>query len=86
MMKRRMLMLVFAGLFSGAVLAYTCPAYIDMIDDSLEMADQLGLDDATVDQIKSLRDEGKRHHEAGDHEEAIAALDQALALIEGSQY
>lgn len=61
--------------------AHSCPSYIEMIDQSLEQADETGLSEETVEEVRELRDEGEEHHEAGRHDEAITALDQALALL-----
>ena len=79
---KKMLMVLVMMSAPALAWAHTCPAYVDMIDESLTMAEELGLDDATVAEVEELRDEGKAYHEQGDHDSAIAALDQALALLE----
>lgn len=63
------------------VWAHNCPSYIEMINQSLEQADQRGLSEETVEEVRELRDEGRTHHEAGRHDQAIAVLDEALALL-----
>ncbi|MDQ2070245.1 hypothetical protein [Natronospira bacteriovora] len=80
-MKKLLLMFVLV-LAPTLAWAHTCPAYVDMIDESLAMAEEMGLDEQTVEEIEALRDQGKAYHEAGDHDQAIAVLDQALGLIE----
>lgn len=77
-------MTVFMVLFALPMLAWshTCPAYIEMIDESL---DQMEVDADTEAEVSELRDEGEALHEDGDHEGAIDKLDQALALLEGQQ-
>lgn len=62
--------------------SHNCPSYIELINQSLDQAEQAGLSEQTVEEVEALRDEGKEHHEAGEHDEAIEALDQALALLE----
>ncbi|MEA5445146.1 hypothetical protein VCB98_04835 [Gammaproteobacteria bacterium AB-CW1] len=81
-MIKRMLILMVLMALPALAWAHTCPAYEDMINESLEMAEEMGLSDETVTEIESLRDEGMRHHEEGDHDTAIALLDEALSLIE----
>lgn len=62
--------------------SHNCPSLIELIDQSLEQADQMGLSEETVEEVRELRDEGQTHHEAGRHDQAIEALDQALARLE----
>lgn len=81
-MKKMLLILVMTAMPAFAW-AHSCPSYVDMINESLGMSDELGLDDATVEEIEELRDQGLAHHEEGEHDRAIAALDQALGMIEG---
>jgi len=81
MLKRFLILMVLAAL-PALAWAHTCPAYMEMIDDSLDMAEEMGLSEDTVAEVQALRDEGERHHEEGDHDSAIATLDQALALLE----
>ncbi len=76
---------VFMLLFGLPMLAWshTCPALVDMINESLE---QVELDSDTRAEVERLRDRGEAAHEDGDHEKAIEKLDEALSLLEGDMY
>lgn len=80
-MKRFLIIMVLSAL-PALAWAHTCPAYVEMINESLEMSEEMGLSEETVAEVKNLRDEGKQHHEQGEHDQAIAVLDEALALLE----
>lgn len=75
-------MTLFAALLALPTLAWAdlCPAYMEMIDDSLE---QQQVDAETEEEVLELRDEGEALCEEGDEEAAIQVFDQALALLEG---
>lgn len=77
-------MTVFMMLFALPVLAWahTCPAYVEMIDESLA---QMEVDADVEAEVIELRDQGEALHEDGDHEAAVEKLDQALGLLEGEQ-
>lgn len=81
-MRRMWWLVLLVFMLPGFAWAHSCPSYVQLIDDSLEQSEQMGLSDEAVEEIKSLRDEGERLHEEGKHEESIAKLDEALALLE----
>ncbi len=85
-MPRSILIWIVAGLLtllaSAPVHAGNCPPLIQLVEDTLEISDALGLDDATVADIEALRDEAEAKHEAGDDRACVETIDSALALLE----
>lgn len=70
---------VLLGLASPA-LATECPGLWLQINEKTQVAHLSEADNA---KLAELRQEGETHHHAGEHAEAIAALNQALALLNG---
>lgn len=72
-MKRLFVATIFAFAFAGPAFAGHCPKDIQAIDAAL--AEQ------NNPEAKALRDEGQQLHEAGNHEESLAALHQAMDIL-----
>ena len=80
-MKRTSLLIALAAslaLASGAALAGSCPKVMKVIDDALPAAK---LDAAKMDEVKKLRAEGETLHKAGKHDDSMAALGKAKAIL-----
>lgn len=60
-----------------------CPPLIELVDEILEMASDLGLNQSQQDEINQLRAEAVRHRDAGDDRQCVITIDRALAIIEG---
>ncbi|QSP94060.1 hypothetical protein LPB19_12765 [Marinobacter salinisoli] len=75
---RYLIALVLSTLLIGTASAGQCPALVSEIDQKLETAQ---LDPETEQNVKSLRDEGERLHEQGDHSESVRTLKEALEMI-----
>jgi uncharacterized protein len=77
---KRMLALAAALLFASATaLAFHCPKDMAAIDAAL--AKNPKLSDADMAQVKKLRAEGEAAHKAGNHQEAVDKLGQALKIL-----
>jgi hypothetical protein len=71
-------------LFSVTALAQdNCPPLIELVDEILEMANDLGLDRSKQEEIRELRAQAIQHRDAGDDRQCVITIDRALAIIEG---
>ncbi len=66
-------------LFSAPALALRCPGDIAKIDEALAAVSDLSVDE--YNEIMDLRFAGEARHEAGKHDEAVAALAKALDIL-----
>lgn len=60
--------------------AAQCPADMAKIDAALAQDHQLS--DAQLAEVERLREEGERLHDAGQHQESVEALAQAMAILD----
>jgi hypothetical protein len=63
---------------AGPALAGSCPTLAAKAEEALKTAT---LDDATKAKVTELIATGKAEHEAGEHPESEAALNEALKLV-----
>jgi hypothetical protein len=75
---RAILALAFALAFASPALAFHCPADMAAIDAALETAE---LSEADLAKVKELRAQGEELHEAGQHQEAVDTLAEAMAIL-----
>lgn len=65
--------------FSGAALAFHCPADMQKIDDAISKNPKLS--PAQMAEVKKFRAEGETLHKAGKHQESVDTLAKAMALL-----
>lgn len=65
--------------FSGAVLAFHCPADMKKIDAALEKKSTLSAEQ--VNEVKKLRADGEVLHKAGKHQESVDTLAKAMKIL-----
>ena len=75
----RLFLLFAAVVFSSAVFAMHCPQDMARIDAILESNPPT--DEAVLDRVVALRAQGEELHDAGQHEESVAVLSEALGLL-----
>ena len=63
---------------SGPAFAFHCPADIAKIDAALQTA---SLSDADKAKVMELRNEGERLHQAGQHQQSVDTLAQAMQIL-----
>ena len=78
-MKSRLLVAISALVFSGAALAFHCPADMKKIDEAL--AKNPKLTDAQMTEVKKYRAEGETLHKAGKHQESVDTLGKAMKIL-----
>jgi len=71
--------LLFGLFLAGTVAASQCPSLVAKVDSQLESAQQL--DRETIENIKTLRDQGQTLHEQGKHDESVKILKEALSMF-----
>ena len=64
---------------AGPAYAFGCPGLIAEIDNALPTASTLTA--AQLEEVTRLRDEGAALHEANQHNQAMATLNEARALL-----
>lgn len=65
--------------FSGAALAFHCPADMKKIDAALEKKPALSAEQ--LSEVKKLRADGEALHKAGKHQESVDTLAKAMKLL-----
>jgi hypothetical protein len=75
---KRLAMTVALALAAGAAFAHNCPNEMRAIDAALPKAN---LDADKAAQVKKLRADGEQLHKAGKHDESMAALGKAKAIL-----
>jgi hypothetical protein len=78
-MKSRIALAAGALLFSGAALAFHCPADMKKIDEAL--AKNPKLTEAQMAEVKKQRAEGEALHKAGKHQESVDTLAKAMKTL-----
>ncbi len=77
----KFLLVLLATMFiSVATFASSCPRLMAEIDNRL--AEGPMLDAEVIEAVIVLRTEGEAAHQQGNHDEAMAALEEALEIIE----
>ncbi|MCX7148694.1 MAG: hypothetical protein NTY05_04685 [Rhodocyclales bacterium] len=77
-MKRFMTLLAMM-IFSGAALAFHCPADMKKIDAALDKKPTLSAEQMA--EVKKLRTDGEAFHKAGKHQEAVDTLAKAMKIL-----
>lgn len=72
-------LLLALALIAAPAYAMQCPQTMAKIDQIL--ANDPPPDDETLRRVTELRTEGQEAHEAGDHQEAVDKLGEALSLL-----
>jgi hypothetical protein len=78
-MKSRIVLVAGVLLFSGAALAFHCPADMKKIDEAL--AKNPKLTEAQMTEVKKQRVEGEALHKAGKHQESVDTLAKAMKTL-----
>ena len=65
--------------FSGAALAFHCPADMKKIDAALDKKPMLSA--AQMSEVKKLRTDGEALHKAGKHQESVDTLAKAIKIL-----
>ena len=76
---RKLTLALVLALGSAAALAGHCPMDMKQIDDALAANPKLTAQQ--LDEVKKLRAEGEALHKAGKHEESVAELGKAKAIL-----
>ena len=76
---KRLLALAASLAFSGAALAFHCPADMKKIDAAL--AKNPTLSAADMEAVKKYRAEGEALHAAGKHQESVDTLAKAMKIL-----
>ena len=78
-MKVNHIVLALAVALPCVVYAHDCPNLMAEIDAALAKKPQI--DAQTMSEIRALRIDGESLHAAGEHDESMEALNEALALL-----
>ncbi len=65
--------------FSGAALAFHCPADMKKIDAAIEAKPTLSAE--MLSEVKKLRADGEALHKAGKHQESVDTLAKAMKIL-----
>lgn len=65
--------------FSGAALAFHCPADMKKIDAALDKKPTLSAEQ--MSEVKKLRTDGEALHKAGKHQESVDTLAKAMKIL-----
>ena len=79
MLLRTIAVATVVAFLSAPALAGQCPAMIGQIDAAL--ASTPGLSDEDKAKVMELRDKGEELHNAGNHDESVATLAEAKAIL-----
>jgi hypothetical protein len=80
---RRLAVFLTATLLSAPLWATQCPADMAKIDSML--ASNPPSDPTVLAQVQQLRAEGEELHNAGNHDQSVQVLGEALQLLEASE-
>ncbi|MBI3094105.1 MAG: hypothetical protein HYY97_04475 [Rhodocyclales bacterium] len=78
MMKKWMTLMALMA-FSGAALAFHCPADMKKIDAALDKKPMLSAEQ--MSEVKKLRTDGEALHKAGKHQESVDTLAKAMKIL-----
>ncbi len=76
---KKLMTLMLLMVFSGAALAFHCPADMKKIDAALDKKPALSADQ--VSEVKKLRADGEVLHKAGKHQESVDTLAKAMKIL-----
>ena len=68
-------------LFTTSAFSYSCPMLWGEVDELLKTAESNGKNTAQIEEIKTLRDKGKKAHDEGSHEMSEIFLKKALNIL-----
>jgi hypothetical protein len=80
---RRILVFISALLLSAAAFGASCPALMAQIDARLDANG--ALDEETRAQVQELREEGEAHHRAGQHDQSMQKLGEAIQKLDDAE-
>lgn len=78
MLRKTLIAAAALTLIAAPALAFHCPADMAKIDAAMQTA---SLTPEQETQVKELRAKGQQLHEAGNHDESIKVLAQAMAIL-----
>ena len=70
-------------LFTTSAFPYSCPMLWGEVDELIKNAKDSGKTAAQIKEAQTLRDEGKKAHDEGNHEMSEIILNKALAILKG---
>ena len=70
-------------LYTTSAFSYSCPMLWGEVDELLKTAKDSGKTAAQIKEVQTLRDEGKKAHDEGNHEMSEIILNKALAILKG---
>ena len=76
---KKLITLISMMVFSGAALAFHCPADMKKIDAALEKKPALSAEQ--LSEVKKLRADGETLHKAGKHQESVDTLGKAMKML-----
>lgn len=77
---KHIIVLLATMLISAAAIAGSCPRLMSEIDNRLAAGPML--DAEIVEEVIILRTQGEAAHQQGDHDQAMAALEEALEILD----
>ncbi|HXK53847.1 MAG TPA: hypothetical protein PK405_04105 [Hyphomicrobiales bacterium] len=78
MFKKTLVAAAAFAFIAGPAFAFHCPADMAKIDAAMTTAT---LDDAAKAKVTELRAQGEELHKAGNHEESVKVLAEAMAIL-----
>ena len=76
---KKLMTLIALMAFSGATLAFHCPADMKKIDAALDAKPMLSAE--KMSEVKKLRADGEVLHKAGKHQESVDTLAKAMKIL-----
>ena len=70
-------------LYTTSAFSYSCPMLWGEVDELIKNAKDSGKTAAQIKEAQTLRDEGKKAHDEGNHEMSEIILNKALAILKG---
>ena len=70
-------------LYTTSAFSYSCPMLWGEVDELLKTAKDSGKTAAQIKEVQTLRDDGKKAHDEGNHEMSEIILNKALAILKG---
>jgi len=77
-MLRKLMIVTAVAAFATPALAFHCPADMAKIDTALQTAQ---LSAADLERVRQLRQQGAEFHSAGQHQQAVDTLAQAMQIL-----
>ena len=76
---KKLMTLIALMAFSGAAMAFHCPADMKKIDAALDKKPMLSAE--KMSEVKKLRTDGEVLHKAGKHQESVDTLAKAMKIL-----